>query len=56
MLLQGVTEVVMTAFSKFHAHVGVIIAAAECLRCLTLDDDLRVPFGKVLLPFHLRHL
>ena len=42
----GIVETVMDTLRIHVAQASVASAAADCLRALTLDDDVRVPFGK----------
>lgn len=42
----GVIESSLSAAEKHAASPAVVVAAMQCLRALTRDDDPRVPFGK----------
>eukprot|EP00047_Mylnosiga_fluctuans_P013672 m.32704 g.32704 ORF g.32704 m.32704 type:complete len:486 (-) comp5028_c0_seq2:103-1560(-) len=43
---QDMVVTVITALRTHGAHVGAVVAASDVIRAITLDDDVRVPFGK----------
>eukprot|EP00052_Salpingoeca_macrocollata_P021100 m.180152 g.180152 ORF g.180152 m.180152 type:complete len:539 (-) comp21458_c0_seq6:28-1644(-) len=42
----GLPDLLSAALEQHAAHAEVVLGAAQCMRALVLDDDLRVPFGK----------
>lgn len=49
-IANGLIEILLACTDAHIGDASAVSEAAHCLRVLTLDDDIRVPFGKVCTP------